>query len=125
MDPANFATLVNAGVGLIVAILTIVFAPKAKAVLDNKLSEQQRTVLYPALQYAVTFAQAKLGLSNEQSQALSDTARAQLIDEAVKYVRAQVPDVLDALQITDESLRRLIEARWQSALNYFNVTPAK
>lgn len=127
MDPANFATLVQAIVAIATVIITGVLAPwllKQQAIADNKLSEQQRNVLYPVLIYALTYGASRLGVSSAQMTEMGDTAKRALIDQAVAYTRQHVSGALDQLGVADDALRRMLEARWVQAANWMEAQPA-
>lgn len=119
MDPANFATLMQTVGAIVMAIVTGFVIPlllKQARIADGKLSEQQRAILYPALNYAIAYAASISGLGSPELTALADDAKGRLIDKAVGYIKLQIPGVLEELEVTEDGLRRLLESRWAAAV---------
>lgn len=119
MDPANFSTLVQAIVAVATMIITTLVAPwllKQGRIADGKLDDQQRQILYPALNYAIAYAASISGLGSPELTALQDDAKGRLIDKAVGYIKLQIPGVLEQLGVTEDGLRRLLESRWAAAV---------
>ena len=128
MDPVTIQSIVTALVGLATTVITVIVAPillKQGKVVDGKLDAQAREALYPALQYAIAFGQAALTKDDQGKLAASDKLKAHVVSIARGYVKAKLPDTLDKLGVTDQSLDDLLKARLQTTLDYFNVPPAK
>lgn len=94
-------------------------------VVDGKLNEQARDRLYPALQYAVAFGQAKLTADEQAALATSAQLKTHVVGLAVGYVREKMGPTLDELGVTDAALDEMLRARLQTALEWAKVPPAK
>lgn len=121
----QLAGLVLAGLTAWLLKLARDFLLKQGKVVDGKLSEQARDKLYPALQYAITYAQSTLSNDDAAKLASSDKLKAYVVKTAVSYVRPKMAETLDQLGVTDDALEQMLRARLQSALDYLKVPPSK
>lgn len=129
MDGPTIQAIVTAIFGLATTFLTVIVAPivlKQAKVADGKLDQQARDALYPALQYAISYAQAKLTGDQNAQLAASDQLKQHAVSLGRGYIKAKLPDALERLGVTDAALDDLLLSRLQSALDYAKtyVTPA-
>lgn len=129
MDQATVETIVTALVGLATTFITVIVAPLVFAhfkIAAGKLSEQDRAIVLPAIQYAVSYAKSLI--SKDPADAKPEqlaASLAQLKGVALNYLKPKVGDALARLGIDDDQLLQMIEARIQADSDWLTIPASK
>ena len=121
----QIAGLILAGISAWVLTTLRGLIAKQGKVADEKLSEQFREKLYPALNAALDFARASLTADERAKLEASDKLKARVIATAADYIEPRFQETLPELGITRAALEEMLAARLQSALDYLKGLTGK